>query len=333
MIFQSLKNLFTSKNVFAQMKMGGIMKLEGSLIFYHGGIETGLFKILEKPSTLEQIRLGSNIANTRLLAPLLDLGCALDEISCKKGTYRLKGSMAKALAAHVPLTELIRETVLYHADVARNLGAYLIKNTEGDYLKDFGGVIAESSRILEPFIKGFIYHTVKKTAPLAILEFGCGSGEYLKYYVDIHSGNGGVAIDMDASAVAIARKKIENNGIEGNFTVVQENILDPAAVKDKTFDLVTSFSNMHYFSGDARTRLFGTIHSMLKKNGRFILATGFKTGSLSSSYYDLIFSATRGLYGLPRLNDVMRDLKNSGFTRVTSVNLFGDSFKGIVAYK
>lgn len=333
MIFQSIKNLLLSKNLTAQYKMGGIMKLEGGLIFYQAGIETGLFKLLEEPATLERIMQASGITNKRLLSSLLDLGCSLGELSCARGKYRLKGATARALAENLPLAELVRETVLYHADVARNLGAYLGENAQGDYLKDFGGVIAESSRILEPFIKAFIYHTVKKTVPLTILEFGCGSGEYLKYYADINGNNGGIAIDMDASAVAIARKKVRDNKLEGNFTVVQDNIMNPASLKGRTFDLVTSFSNMHYFSGEERIRLFGAIHALVKNHGRFILATGFKTGSLSSSYYDLIFSATRGLHGLPRIEDVVRDLKNSGFARVNVVNLFGGSFRGIVAYK
>lgn len=333
MIFQSLKSFLTSKNLSAQLKMGGIMKLEGGLIFYQAGIETGLFKILEKEPTLEQIALELNIANTQLLSSLLDLGLSLKEISCKKGKFRLKGAMARALADNLPLAALVRETVLYHADIARNFAAYLTRNTKGDYLKDFGGVIAESSRVLEPFIKAFIYGMVKKTTPLTILEFGCGSGEYLKYYADIHKNNGGIAIDLDPSAVAIARKKIKDNNIEGNFTVMQDDIMNPATLKDATFDLVTSFSNLHYFSDEERMRLFGAIHARVKSGGRFILATGFKTSYLSSSYYDLIFSATRGLHGLPRIDDVVRDLKKSSFSRVKTFNLFGAGFMGIVANK
>jgi SAM-dependent methyltransferase len=313
--------------------MAGIMKLEGALILYHAGIETGLFTLLEKPSTLEEIAREANITKTRLLSSLLDLGLSLNEISCKKGKYRLKGSMARALATNLPLAELVRETVRYHADVAQNLGAYLTKNTQGDYLNTFGGVIAESSRILEPFIKAFIYGTVKKITPLTILEFGCGSGEYLKYYADIHKSNGGIAIDLDPSAVAIARKKIRDNGIEGSFTVMQDNIMNPATLKDATFDLVTSFSNMHYFSSEDRARLFGAIHARVKTGGRFILATGFKTNNLSSAYYDLIFSATQGLYGLPRIDEVVRDLKEAGFGRVKTYKLFGGGFMGIVAFK
>jgi hypothetical protein len=62
-----------------------------------------------------------------------------------------------------------------------------------------------------------------------------------------------------------------------------------------------------------------------------MLTTAMKNGTLSSSYYDLIFSATQGLYPLPRKNDIVTDLKRSGFPRVKTVNLLGRSFTGIVA--
>ena len=333
MIFRSVNNLIRSKDLNAQLKSFSIMKLEGCLIFYHTAIETGLFKILAKPSTLNELASELNIKNKQLLLSFLNLGCSLREITCKKGKYRLKGSMARALAGNIPLAELIRETVQYHADVALRLDTYLLQNIKGDYLKDFGGVIAESSRIMEPFIKAFIYHSVKKSSPLTILEFGCGAGEYLKYYVDINRNNSGMAIDIDASAVAVARKKIIENSIGGNFTVMQYNILETETIKDKSFDLVTSYSNMHYFSDDERRRLFASIHKLLKDNGRFMLATGFKNKSLSSSYYDLLFSATQGLYPLPDFDDVLSDLKKCGFQRVKTVNLLGRSFKGVVAFK
>lgn len=333
MILRTVKHLLTSKNLSAQIKTAGIMKLEGSLIFYHAAIETGLLKMLEKPATSEQLALELNIKNKQLLCSLLDLGVSLKELSCKNGRYRLRGAMSRALLTNTPITELIRETVQYHADVARRLDTYLLQNKKGDYLKDFGGVIAESSRLTEPLIKAFIYRSVKKSVPLTILECGCGSGEYLKYYVDINRKNSGIAIDIDASAVSVAREKIKNNNIEDNFKVMQDNMLEPVTLSHRTFDLITTYSNIYYFNDDDRIRLFESIRKRLNNNGRFMLATALKSRGLASSYYDLIFSATQGLYPLPSLDDLVRDLNKAGFSRVKSVNILGKSFIGIEAFK
>lgn len=332
MILHTAMNLLTTGNLQAQLKMAGIMKHEGRLIFYNAGIETGLFRTLASPSTLDELARECGIGDRQLLSSLLDLGRSLGELSCRKGNYRLKGAMAKALGRSVPLAELIRETVRYHGDVACRLSQYLLNGEKGDYLKEFGGVIAESSRLTEPLIKGFIYRTVRKSAPLRILEFGCGAGEYLKYYVDINGKNGGLAIDIDASAVEIARRRIRENGIEGNFTVRRESILNAGSWRGESYDLVTSYSNIYYFSDDERLRLFETVRKLLRSGGRFMLTTAVKNGTLSSSYYDLIFSATRGLYPLPRKHSIVTDLKRSGFSRVDTVNLLGRSFTGIVAH-
>lgn len=332
MIFHTAMNLLTTRDLPAQLKMAGIMKHEGRRIFYHAGIETGMFRSLARPSTFDELARECGIADRQLLSSLLDLGRSLGELSCRKGNYRLKGAMAKALGRSVPLAELIRETVRYHGDVACRLSQYLLNGEKGDYLKEFGGVIAESSRLTEPLIRAFIYHTVRKSVPLSILEFGCGAGEYLKYYVDINGKNGGLAIDIDASAVEIARRRIRENGIEGNFTARRESILNAGSWRGESFDLVTSYSNIYYFSDEERMRLFETVRKLLRSDGRFMLTTAMKNGTLSSSYYDLIFSATRGLYPLPRKSDIVTDLKKSGFARVDTVNLLGRSFTGIVAH-
>lgn len=333
MIFQSFKNILTSKTLFAQLKINEIMKIEGSLIFYQAGIEIGLFKILRDPLTIEELASGLKISNLQLLSSILDLGCSLNEISTKSKKYVLKGAMSKALADNIPVAELVKETVHYHADIAQRLGYYIINNEKGSYLKKFGGVIAESSRILEPLIKGFIYHSLNSKAQLKILEIGCGAGEYLKYYIDINKKNSGIAIDIDVSAVEIAQKKIKAFDVDRRFTVKHINIFDFAETENLKFDVVTAFSNMHYFNEEEKGKLFNTVYKLLGTNGRFLLATGFKHSNISSSYYNLIFSATDGLYPLPGIDDITERLKNSGFVRIKVVDLFGRSFRGVIAYK
>jgi len=333
MLFQTFKNIIAEKEKYALLKSMTFMNPVGRLIFYNAALESGLLKVMIRPVTVEQIAGDLKIQNRQLLSSLLDLGCVLKELSCKNGQYRITGKMSKALLRYTPVAELIRETVQYHADVALRLSSYLLENRRGDYLPEMGGIIAESSRIGEFLIKAFIYHTVKKSETLNILEFGCGSGEYLKYYVDINKNNHGIAIDKDASAVAIAGENIKRNNIEKNFTVLQDNIMTPSSLEINSFDLVTSHSNIYYFSDDDRNRLFTSIHNLLKKDGRFMLATMLKSKKITSAYYDIIFSATEGLYPLPVIDDIVRDLKNAGFKKVKVVNILDESFKGIVAFK
>jgi 4-hydroxy-2,2'-bipyrrole-5-carbaldehyde O-methyltransferase len=333
MICNSVTNLIRTKDKYAQLKTLALMKPVGSLIFYHTALQTGLLKILEKPATIDRIAGELKIKNRQLLSSLLDLGCSLKELKYSKGEYRIKGKMSRSLTHDTAAADLIRETVQYHNDIALSLDSYLLKNTRGNYLDSLGGVIAGSSRIGEPLIRSFIEHSVKKSETLSILEFGCGSGAYLKYYVERNRGNHGIGIDLDASAVDMARQNVKRNNIEKNFTVRRDNIMKPKSLKHKSFDLITSYSNIYYFSDEERKSLFASINKLLKNGGRFMLATMFKSDKLTSAYYDIIFSATKGLYPLPPIDDIVRDLKKAGFSRVSTVTLLDDSFKGIVAYK
>lgn len=331
MILQTVKNLLRSKNKFARLKVLALMKPVGSLMFYHAALETGLVYALKQPATIDQITEALRIKNRALLASLLDLGCVLKELTCRDGRYRTRGNVMRALADSPDMADLIRETVQYHANVAIRLDSFLLRGTRGNYLDTLGGVIAGSSRIGEPLIQSFIEGTVKKSETLAILEIGCGSGAYLKYYVDRNSANHGIGIDRDAAAVAIARATVKKNNIEKNFTVLRDNIMKTKFLKNKSFDLITSFSNIYYFSDDDRQRLFSSIYALLAEGGRFMMATMFKSGKITSAYYDIIFSATQGLYPLPLIDDIVNDLRQAGFSRVATVNLLDESFKGIVA--
>ncbi len=333
MIFQTIKNIVTMKEKYALVKTMAFMKPVGSLIFFNTALESGLLKMLTKPATIEQIAGELKIVNSELLSSLLDLGCSLKELSCKNGQYMICGKLTKSLLRYSPAAALIRETVQYHADVARHLNSYILENKKGSYLKEMGGIIAEDSRIGEFLIKSFIYHSVEKSKPVNILEFGCGSGEYLKYYVDINKNNHGTAIDIDASAVAIARENIKKNGIEKNFSVLLESIMTPVSLEINSFDLITSFSNIYYFSNEDRNKLFASVHKLLKDDGSFMLATMLKSKKITSAYYDIIFSATEGLYPLPVIDDLVSNLKAAGFKHVKVVNILDDSFKGIVAVK
>lgn len=333
MNLNTLKQLVSSRDLAAQLTVARFMKHQGRLIFYHAGLNIGLFHELTRPATLEVLADTLGIADRQLLSSLLDLGCALDEVALRKGAYRLTGATAKALGRNAPLAAMVRETVGYHGDVAQRLDAFLTRGERGEYLQRYGGIIAVSSRVTEPLIRGFIYGAVPPGRPLRILEIGCGAGEYLRYYVDINGANRGLAVDRDAAAVALAREAVRARGLDRQFTVRQENILHATGLAAGSFDLATSYSNIYYFSEAERRDFFAAVHRLLAPRGRFMLATAMKSATLASSYYDLIFSATAGLHPLPRARELAAALRHCGFGRVKTTRLLGSSFQGIVAQK
>jgi len=331
MKLRTIKNMLLMKDKYSLIVSLGLMKAEARLIFLYTSLEIGLFDLLTRPMSLDEIASALEINNIPLLSSLLDLGCSLKELSNKKGYYRVKGSMAKAIAKGSYCADWIREMVRYHANVAQRLGSLLHDGGKEDFMAGLGGVVARSSLMMEPLIKTFIHLAVKKTKALNILEIGCGSGVYLKYYADINPDNHGIAIDVNEEAANMAREFTVKNKIDKNFKVIHGNVLTSKSLENGSFDLITSFSNIYYFPEEEKARLLSKVLGLLKSGGEFIMATGLKSESLASSYLDLIFSATTGLYPLPKLEELLSALYAAGFTKVRTVNLYDRSFKGFIA--
>ncbi len=334
MTFQTIRQMLSAPHKFASLKASQLIKGEAELIFYHTALESGIFEALTSPETGDELALKLSVKNRELFNSVLKLGVFIGGLSFKNGKYAIKGSLSKAVAAGHPSADWIREIVKYHGDAAANSAFFIRNGTSGDYLTDFGGVIAKSSRMAETAISAFIKRTIEKSQTHRILEVGCGSGEYLKYYAEVNPGNTGIGIDLNTEAAAIAQKSLAKNGISSSFKVIQENILEPVKLKNELFDIITSYSNIYYFSDISRSIFFKRTLELLAPGGRFMLATMFRDETLISKYFDVIFTATKYLYPLPDINILVKELKNAGYTKVKTVNLLGSmSFRGIVAYK
>jgi cyclopropane fatty-acyl-phospholipid synthase-like methyltransferase len=326
--------ILSAPHKIASLKAANLIKGEAELIFYHTALEAGIFELLAVPDTADELAVKLSVKNRELFNSILELGVYLGGLSYKNGKYAIKGALSKAIASGHPAADWIREIVKYHGDAAANAAFFIRYGSSGDYLSDFGGVVAKSSRMAETAISAFIKRTIKKSRTHRILEIGCGSGEYLKYYAQVNPGNSGTGIDLNPKAVEIAHKSLAKNGIDQSFKVILENILKPVHLENESFDIATSYSNIYYFSETDRAVLFKRVLELLTPGGRFMLATMFKENTLISRYFDVIFTATKDLYHLPEINVLVKELKNSGFSKVKTVNLFGSmSFRGIVACK
>lgn len=334
MLIQTFKEMLRLPRKMAIIQSHQLVQGESALIFYNTAREAGILAALATPATADELASRLAVKNRPLFDSILEIGVTIGGLSRKKGKFALRGALSRAIAAGHPVADLVQEIAQYHGDVAVNAAAFIADGGVGDYLSRFGGVIAKSSRVGEFAIRAFIGAMLDKSRALRILEVGCGSGEYLKYYVAANPGNSGLGIDKDPQAAEIAGASLAKNGIEKNFRVMQENILQPKSLTAGSFDIVTSYSNIYYFSDRERPVFFRRVLELLAPGGRFMLATVFNDRCLMSKYFDVLFTATRGLYLLPHMNALLKDLRDAGFRKVTPVNIYpGMGFRGIAAYK
>jgi SAM-dependent methyltransferase len=321
-----------NKRAFIQLQ-----KLSGAyikLLFVLAAKESGVIDVLDTSKSLNKIKETAGIEDSGLLLSLLELGTSIGQLKKKKGDYALKGALAKACLSPSgdPMYNMIKEMMYYHGDVFRDFSDIINTKKPVDYLAQFSDTVAQSSRIVEPFIKNFIKTAIKSDKPLNILEIGCGSGTYLSYYHRINNNHHGIAIDIQKPVVTMARENVKNDRLDRNFIILHEDIRNPSRAIDGPFDLVTLYQNIYYFTTDERKKLFAAIKERLNPDGRLVIVSLFKQRKIFPHYFDIILRATIGCSPLADINEVVTDLMETGFYSIKKNRLLpGQTFWGIVA--
>ncbi|MBI2569017.1 MAG: methyltransferase domain-containing protein [Candidatus Schekmanbacteria bacterium] len=299
---------------------------------------TGIAQRLGQGASVEELRSGLAVVQAELLQSFLDYGARIGELRRRGDRYELRGVLARALAASTPegiaMAGMLEETVRYHGDVFRDLPKTLRESVRPDYLAAYGGVVAQSSRLLFPMIWGYVDKALGGSADLSILEMGCGSGIYLKAYSELGAGLHGVGVDLSAGALAVAQANLDAWGIGDRFTLLRADLREevwPSAL-DGPFDVITSYQNVYYFTAAERARLFQKFAVHLAPGGRVFVVSTFSANAPISRYFDVILLASAGCYALPRVEEVHRELTAAGLVVDAESQLVpGQPLFGLVA--
>ena len=304
------------------------------LHFLRAASDCGLLGALETPSPKAELVERLRVQRPELLDALLELGLALKELSESNGRYRIRGRRSRAVASEAgdPLLAMIEEMLSYHADVYRQFTSRLRGGALGNYLDEFGGTIARSSRVLDPFVRGFVRSLAGTGRPVRILEVGCGSGIYLRYAAEANPQVTGVALDIQPSVVEQARANLTAWGVADRFHVLLADIRNPPPEVAGPFDLITLYNNVYYFEERERPALFRTFRSWLAPGGALALVSLFHGRTLASVDLDLALRSTVGHTALPELEPVRAQLREGGFVHVKTVKLMPiEPLYGLVA--
>ncbi|PIB80887.1 methyltransferase domain-containing protein [Mycobacterium celatum] len=114
----------------------------------------------------------------------------------------------------------------YRGDVYRDLPARLQSGERGPYLKEYDEVVAQGSRLVEPFIARFVRRLVEDRPARTMLEIGCGTGIYVRHAVQACPQLSAVAIDLPERVVALASANFAAWGLADRCTVLHADIRD-----------------------------------------------------------------------------------------------------------
>ena len=101
----------------------------------------------------------------------------------------------------------------------------------------------------------------------AMLDFGCGWGRIIRFFMKDIAATRLVGIDVNPEMIDICRR----NDRWSRFEVVTES--GPTDFADGSFDLVLSFSVFSHFSEPMHLRWLEEVHRILKPGGLFIATT------------------------------------------------------------
>lgn len=326
--------LLKSPHLLARFALLKDLKDLSRLHFLYAALDLGLLKMLQTPATRDEISRRLGAMRPDLLRALLDLGVAVKELGESRGSYRITGKRARALAQEScdAFAAYSQEAVSYHGSVYQGLAGRIAGAPLGDYLRATAALVARSSRTLEPLMEGFVRDLVKECRPVRMLEIGCGSGIYLRFASEADRALTGTGIDMQEAVVEQARKNLWEWGIADRFDVRYADIRTDGGSLGGPFDLVTLYNNAYYFPIQERAALFTGIRSLVKPGGTLAVVSLMRGGSVASRNFDVVLRSTEGCAELPDLQELVQQLKEAGFGSVSVRQIMpSEHFAGVLA--
>lgn len=244
------------------------------------GVHLGLFRALAQTPGLSGVELAARLA---LHAPYVEVWC--------KTAYGLEILDADAagkyrLAPHF-------DAILASPSHPRYLGGYVRLGTEvaaedfrrcreafkSGTVKPFQGrgehfnqAIAESTQGLQivtakKILPGLAGLSERLAAGGAILEIGCGTGNFLLQAAKAFPGARLAGVDIDDESLAHARDKVQQAGLGKRISVHKEKVDDAAGA----FDAVVMIEVLHEIAPQIRPAVMGAAARTLKPGGWMVI--------------------------------------------------------------
>jgi 4-hydroxy-2,2'-bipyrrole-5-carbaldehyde O-methyltransferase len=267
----------------------------------------------------------------------LGLGVRLGLLRKCDAGYSLRGFLARILAApgNDAVRALVREVAglhhLYIMHTPEKLEQGLVWDPAGKH-SEYGDLIARSSRALEPFLFELIDRVFPSSGPARLLEVGCGHAGYILYAAERNKWLRAVGLELDPQVAGKAKDAVRARGLGDRVEIAVKDVRDYPA--PELFDLLTLYNNIYYFPVEERVGLLKHLKTLLRPNGRIVLTTGCRNGSIEFELVNLIHASTRGWGRLPDKDEMLRQLAEAGFMNPSAISLLpGNNYYAFVGYR
>jgi 2-polyprenyl-3-methyl-5-hydroxy-6-metoxy-1,4-benzoquinol methylase len=119
----------------------------------------------------------------------------------------------------------------------------------------------------------------KKLKPCKVIEFGCGTGNYVLYLSD--NGFDASGVDISEAAIEIAKKSASKKGVDCKF-IATDVLGDMTEIQD-TYDFVYDWEVLHHIYPQDREKYINNVYRLLNRHGLY-LSVCFSEGSHQFGY-------------------------------------------------
>ena len=336
MFLRSLRTALKSPHKLAMRRLMLDARSFLRLHFLDAAARTGLAAALCAPSTREELAGKLGATRPELLDALLDVGLSLGELALDRGRYRVRGRALRAVQAEDGdgLAAMAEAFVTYYNSIYANLPGRLAGGPSGDYLERIGPVVARFSRLVEPYVAGFVAAAARGWPGLRVLDAGCGSGIYLRTVAEANPGAVGLGLDRDPAVAEQARANLEHWGLGDRFAAAVGDVLDPGLDPGPGFGLLLFANLAYYFPPGEREAGYGRLARLLAPGGRLALVCTFagRGRDLFAANLDLATRSMQGCWPLPDLAETRAQLSRAGLPVQQVERLMpGSTLYGILA--
>jgi SAM-dependent methyltransferase len=336
MSFKPFFRLLRDGQLRALLGVGSALQPFYKLTYLAAAGEAGLLnRLATGPATFDSLVsfFAADGQGREALEAWLQMGVGLRLLRVGPRGYALRG-MARALARpeNDPTLAMVEEVAGLHHKL---ISATLPRIRSGDLFSladQDGELIARSSRVLEAFQAEAIQRTFPEHGALRLLEIGCGSGVYLRYATSRNPSLTALGVELQPAVAAMARMNLRSWGLEDRVKVEDGDFR--AKAPGERFDIATLYNNIYYFPVEERVALLDHIGSFLSPGGFLLLTTCCQGGSLATEALNLWGAATKGAGRLPAEDELVNQLRQTGYSRVRTKNLIpGDRFVAFQAFR
>jgi len=336
MSFKPFFRLWRDGQLSALVGATGELKSFYKLTYLAAAGEAGVLnRLASSPATLDSLAefFAVNGRGREALEAYLQMGVRLRLLSLGPRGYALRG-LAKKLSRpeNDPVLAMVEEVVELHHKLITGTIPKLRAGELWSLADQNGELIARSSRILEAFQAEIIRSTFPASGALRLLEIGCGSGIYLRHAALRNPALTALGLELQPAVAEMAKANLRGWGLEKRVKIETGDIREK--VPEEPFDVATLYNNIYYFSVEERVKLLGHIGSFLRPGGFLLLTTLCQGGSLGAQALNLWGAATRGAGRLPAEEEMIRQLREAGYSDVRTKNLLpGDRFIAFQAFR